>query len=664
MLLTDQGLKIHAFNPIVAGILGNVKGEEGSKVLSEAISHGRTKILLRDWVYCLAKATSSNLHKRFILRQGKSIEEFITILEEGLSDDETEFGIPPVRVTSSCVEGPVMKAMDNTENMARKYQMERIDDAVLTISLLKNADDDLKDLLESWIGQDQYKSFLASLNRQVVRGKVPVLFDDKGRMKAEYFMASGKKSLKRLIEDAASLGVKKISVRHMLYSLLGDEASLLSRTLTNMGVDVKRDLHALLSRELTRPSIKRVELLEPTIENMMDNVIKVFEQAHESAYRREEHGIIEHDISLAFVIKQSREVTRLMAGKKSVDIPNLRTIMDETDPDSEEEDDRRVKEISAAEIEKQIKDRIKGQDVAVQRVMPWIKRLHFGIPRDGRPAGVFLFLGPTGTGKTQLAKELARYVFGDEDMLIFMEMGQFKTKESMNMFIGAPPGYIGYGDGKLTNGLRDNPESVVLFDEIEKADTQVFDTLLRFADEGFISDPAGPVRDGRKCLIVMTTNAGQTWLRNRIQEDPSILLNTNSLTEDLFKAAMDELSKSGFRPEFLGRLDERITFLPLTEKVCREIVDLVLTKEIAKFRDLKGVEISVDDNARPVLAKFAHKRSMEEGARGAPRAVNDFIVTPVIDILSDMKATGEKLEGKKLNATSQGLDKVVLEVMK
>lgn len=664
MLLTDQGLKTNAFNPVVAGILGNSKGEEGSKVLSEALSHSRTKILLRDWVYCLARATSSNLHKRFVLRQGQSIDEFITVLEEGLSDDETEFGMPPVRVTSSCVEETVMKALDATENLVRKYHMERIDDATLTICLLKNAGDDLKDLLETWIGQDQYKSFIASLYNQLAGEKVTTVFDDKGRLKSSDFKASGKKSLKGIIEDTASLGVKKISVRHMLYSLLGDELSLLSRTLTNMGMDVKRDLHALLARELTRPGIKRVDELDLTRETMMDNVAKVFEQAKETAYKRKDHGILEHDISLAFVIKQSHELTRLMAGKKSVDIPTLRTIMEETEPDVEEEDDRPIMRMSAAEIEKQIKNRIKGQDAAIKRVMPWIKRLRFGIPRDGRPAGVFLFLGPTGTGKTQLAKELARYVFGDEDMLIFLEMGQFKTKESMNMFIGAPPGYVGYGDGKLTNGLRDKPESVVLFDEIEKADTQVFDTLLRFADEGFISDPAGPVRDGRKCLIVMTTNAGQSWLRDKIQMDPSIILNTDILTEKLFDAAMDEMKEKGFRPEFLGRLDERITFLPLTEEVCREIVDMVLTKETAKFHDLKGVELTVDEYARPVLARFAHKRAMDEGARGAPRAVNDYIITPVIDKLSDMAAAGEEVEGKKLNATSQGLDKVVLEVLK
>jgi ATP-dependent Clp protease ATP-binding subunit ClpC len=236
-------------------------------------------------------------------------------------------------------------------------------------------------------------------------------------------------------------------------------------------------------------------------------------------------------------------------------------------------------------------------------------------------------------------------------------MGQFKTKESMSGFIGAPPGYVGYGEGKLTNGLRDKPECVVLFDEIEKADVQVFDTLLRFADEGMISDPAGPVRDGRKCVIVMTTNAGQTWLRENPEkrDDPN-------LPVLLFENALQELVQCGFRPEFLGRIDERIAFLPFTPETCRKIVDGVLGREIEKFKRMKDISIVVADKVLDFLADKAYERANDEGARGAPRAVNEYIVTPMIDFISELEEERESGTAIKVDVSLLGKPpRVILE---
>jgi ATP-dependent Clp protease ATP-binding subunit ClpA len=177
-----------------------------------------------------------------------------------------------------------------------------------------------------------------------------------------------------------------------------------------------------------------------------------------------------------------------------------------------------------------------------------------------------------------------------------------------------------------------------------------------------ISDPAGPLRDGRKCIIVMTTNAGQNWMREQFKANPEARNGDRELlAQQLFEAARKELDEKGFRPEFLGRVDEIISFLPFTIETCRKIVDGVLKKELEKFQQLKGITIEVSDAVRNILAKFAYDKSIDEGARGAPRAVNKDIVTPAIDRLSDFPPDSPD-SPTRLTAAVIGLDKIVLEI--
>jgi len=714
MLLTDKGLEIGRFTQELAGILGKSEGDQGGHILSEARIHNRGRVELRDWFYVLAKVPGSLVRQHLVEAARSSPERFVELLEA--SFDTALGGVLPRRLVASAVTDDVHRMLQSAEEKAGKAE---INEAALTQAILDTAGGDFEELLKAWAGEEPFKRFLNLVANHLGGAPKEIrredLFDERRRLQLRLFAPSGRKLCERLKEDAASLGAKKITVRHLLYSLLGLESSALCQALAMRGFDIKKDLLPNCFRQIGKPGAKRNLTLDLGEQSLLGSITEVFLRAAQSAQERGGAGIGEADISRAFIRTQHGALKELMP-KDALDITGLRDYLDGIEPQDEEEDQplsrRPVKEIEAL-----INERVRGQGQAVSKIMPWIKRLRFGLAREERPAGVFLFMGPTGTGKTQLAKELARHVYGNEEQILFMEMGQFQTKESMNIFIGAPAGYIGYGEGKLTNGLRDKPECVVLFDEIEKADVQVFDALLRFADEGRISDPAGPERDGRRCIIVMTTNAGQTWLQetklglgmqntgdNTVSENASPRVATldqskaratigvanappleaqnssDGLTKspeiisqkleeirqdliqfsaDFLQAAKQELQQKGFRPEFIGRVDELITFLPFDLSTCRQILDDTIKREGERLEQAKGIALVVDEEARKRLAKKAMLRSLREGARAVPRVVTEEIISPLIDLATEQEEQGMLLQ--KVYVTPKGADEVAVE---
>ena len=244
-------------------------------------------------------------------------------------------------------------------------------------------------------------------------------------------------------------------------------------------------------------------------------------------------------------------------------------------------------------LDDQLHERVVGQDEAVQKVTEAILRSRAGISDPNRPIGSFLFLGPTGVGKTELAKSLAQCLFDDEHNIVRIDMTEYMEKFSVSRLIGAPPGYVGYDEGgQLTEAVRRKPYSVVLFDEIEKAHPDVFNILLQILDDGRITDSQGRTVDFKNTIIILTSNLGSQYLLEGIEPDGTI-------SDEARGAVMAELKRS-FRPEFLNRLDETILFRPLTKENLNGIIDIMVASLRSRLAD-RSLELTITDSAKSLI---------------------------------------------------------------
>jgi ATP-dependent Clp protease ATP-binding subunit ClpC len=291
-----------------------------------------------------------------------------------------------------------------------------------------------------------------------------------------------------------------------------------------------------------------------------------------------------------------------------------------------------------AHMVEHLHQRIIGQDEAVLAVSRAVKTARVGLKDPRRPIGSFFFLGPTGVGKTELAKALAEFLFGDEEATVALDMSEYQQEHTVNRLIGAPPGYVGYeSGGQLTDAVRDKPYTVVLFDEVEKAHPRVLDILLQVMEEGRLTDGQGRTASFSEAVIIMTSNLGSEYLTEPV------------LTEAVREQVM-HLVKSTFRPEFLNRLDEIILFHPLSQEQLRLILGLMLKKEI-KLLAARGVSLQVSDDACTwMLAQNDHP---EWGARPLRRIIRRYLREPLADYLLE----ADPVPGAKVmvDADEQGL---------
>ena len=275
--------------------------------------------------------------------------------------------------------------------------------------------------------------------------------------------------------------------------------------------------------------------------------------------------------------------------------------------------------------------RVVGQNEGVCAVAKAIRRARAGLKDPKRPIGSFLFLGPTGVGKTELARSLAEAIFGDESAMIRFDMSEYMEKHTVSRMVGAPPGYIGYDEGgQLTDAIRRKPYAVILLDEIEKAHPDVFNILLQVLEDGRLTDSQGRTVDFKNTVIIMTSNAGAFKLQKQSNNTLGFAVNDNAneeVNDNAKKLVMEEVKKQ-FKPEFLNRIDEIIIFNPLTDKELLQIVDLLL-HDVENRLQLLGIKISVTDKAKQYI--LSHGTDSAYGARPLKRAVQRYLEDPLAE---------------------------------
>jgi ATP-dependent Clp protease ATP-binding subunit ClpC len=291
-------------------------------------------------------------------------------------------------------------------------------------------------------------------------------------------------------------------------------------------------------------------------------------------------------------------------------------------------------------MEEELKGNIIGQDKAIEVLSKVIRRTRAGVASHKRPTGSFMFLGPTGVGKTQTVKALSEYLFGDEDSFIRIDMSEYQEKFNVSRLVGSPPGYVGHEDGgQLTEQVRRKPYSVVLFDEIEKAHPDVFNILLQVLDEGRLTDSLGRTVDFTNSIIVLTSNVGARRIAD-FGTGIGFESNSNATHHDeKIESIIKKELKNKFSPEFLNRLDEIVLFDQLSEESILKIVDVELKELIERMTDI-NIELEVDDEAKEFLAKEGYEPAF--GARPLKRAIQQHVE----DVIADAIITKKVKEGK------------------
>ena len=425
--------------------------------------------------------------------------------------------------------------------------------------------------------------------------------------------------LDELNRKVMQLEIEETALKKETDNLSKDRLEELQKELAEMKDELK---NRTLQWENEKASVDKLTQLREQIEDL-NNQIQVAERNYDlekvaelrygelpklqKELEEEESKVDEKDLSLVHQNVTEDEIGKIISRWTGIPLTKL----NETE---------RSKILGLREI---LHKRVIGQDEAVEKVVDAIWRSKAGIKEPGRPIGSFIFLGPTGVGKTELAKALAESLFDDENNIVRLDMSEYMEKYSVSRLIGAPPGYVGYDEGgQLTEAVRRKPYSVVLFDEVEKAHPDVFNVLLQVLDDGRITDSQGRTVDFKNTIIILTSNIGSQYLLDGIDENGQI--------SEKAAALVNEQLKGSFRPEFLNRLDEIIMFKPLTKDNISSIIDLQIAA-INKLMVEKELSVVLTDAAKQSVADGAYDPAY--GARPLKRYLQKNVTTLVARLI-------------------------------
>ncbi|NJM80369.1 MAG: ATP-dependent Clp protease ATP-binding subunit [Flavobacterium sp.] len=393
--------------------------------------------------------------------------------------------------------------------------------------------------------------------------------------------------------------------------------------------DLKNQLVAL--NEI-KETIEKEEKIEWLFSDIIQKTGKLLNETDQSS--TEFHLLESHEEKITFVNDLLTNLEKLEEQENKVLASHLSIVVSEITgiPAGKVKSDERERLL---DIENTLKKRVIGQDHAVKVVADAIMESRSGLTKPGQPIGSFFFLGPTGTGKTELAKSLADFLFGDENAIIRLDMSEFKEEHSAALLYGAPPGYVGYEEGGLlVNKIRQKPYSIVLFDEIEKAHKSVFDVFLQILDEGKLHDRLGKEGDFSNSVVLFTSNIGSDFIVKSFEKE--IVPKSNDLIQ---------LMTGYFRPEFLGRLTEIIPFAPINVKSVSKIFDIHLKKELIQLLEKLEIALEIKDKDKEKIALLGF--SPEYGARPIKGTIRNKLKRP----LSRMIIANEIVKGNTVTVT-------------